>query len=230
MHKDTIAARQQLRACADELDREHSVCRHDISYREMLGDVARLLNEREIDARVQRLWMGIRDERRVGRLMISDVVPQCLKAAPSATMQLEDLYPLYSEDVIMHRVRSHAASAPHIALWLNGCLEEARSAAATVRAREELGAISAVLGRFDAAREIARDAAPLIYRRLSIPLVLAIERFRRGEEAAEAMRELEGAEITPWDRIALALGFAGREPWDGYPFADWYYGVPSAAP
>jgi hypothetical protein len=88
---------------------------------------------------------------------------------------------------------------------------------------EEVGDTLAVLGEFDEALSIARDPALDKFRQRGVLFVLVIELFRRGrvEEAGAILGELESQGLGPWERIHLTLGFAGREPWGGYPYPDW---------
>jgi hypothetical protein len=41
------------------------------------------------------------------------------------------------------------------------------------------------------------------------------------DDCKTLLAELEKSGIGAWDRVFLALGFAGREPWGGYPYPDW---------
>ena len=56
-----------------------------------------------------------------------------------------------------------------------------------------------------------------------IRLVVAIELFRRGRisESQAILAELKSSTFGASTRIQLALAFAGREPWAGYPYPDW---------
>jgi hypothetical protein len=219
-----FAARRQLRLCIEGLEQEDSPYRRNVTCLRALAGAATLLDEHEIADRALRRLRGIPDAAFWrGSLMNFDppsVVPESFRAVPSMA-ELEEAHPPYRDDAILGRIRAYAASAPHIALCLSGGVQEARAAAGTELALAEVGATLAVLGEFDAARNVARDAALPAERRSGVALALAIERFRRGKEDAEVLNELEAASIDPWERIILALGFAGREPWAGYPYPDW---------
>ena len=110
-----------------------------------------------------------------------------------------------------------------IALCLEGQFQEARSVAGSGVRLEEVGAALAVLGEFDAARSVASDPALEAFRQRGVRFVLVIELFRRGrvDEAGLLLAEFEFTGLGAWERVHLALGFAGRVPWGGYPFPDW---------
>ena len=85
------------------------------------------------------------------------------------------------------------------------------------------GETLAVLGEFDGALSVARDEALQDFRRRGVLLVLVIELFRnaRFAESQALLTEWESSNFGPWRRLLLVLGFAGREPWCGYPYPDW---------
>ena len=221
---DHLNARLQLRACIEEIEEEDSPYRRNTIYLRALAGAAKLLDEHEIAAQALRVLRGVPDtdpwQGFLTNLDPPHVVPESLKTAPSMT-ELEEAHPLYQEDAIIGRIRAYAESAPHIALCLGGRIDEARSAAADDLAQAEVGATLAVFGEFDAALRVANDPTLPASRKTGISLVVAIESFRRERPSEDILSELEPLEPDPWHRIALALGFAGREPWSGYPYPDW---------
>lgn len=218
------AARLQLRICIEEIEREDSPYRRNTFFLRALADAAKLLNEHEIATRALRLLRGIPDaDFWRGGLMNFDppsVIPESLRTA-RPIMELEKAHPPYREDAIIGQIRAYAVSAPHIALCLSGRIEEARLAAGDDLANAEVGATLAVLGDCAAALRVANDPSLPAERKVGILLVVAIESFRRGRPSEDVFKELEQSEPDPWHRISLALGFAGREPWSGYPYPDW---------
>jgi hypothetical protein len=88
---------------------------------------------------------------------------------------------------------------------------------------EEVGATLAVLGHLDDALNVARDPLLERHRQRGVLIVLVIEFFRRDriQQCNAILTELEASGLGAWDRIFLALGFGGREPWGGYPYPDW---------
>jgi hypothetical protein len=136
--------------------------------------------------------------------------------------ELEKRHPPYHEETIVGRIRSYSQAQGHFALCLEGNAQEAQSNA-TGLPLEEVGDTLAVLGDFDSAMLVARDSRLESFRQRGVLLVLVIEFFRRSRiHSCEAiLNELESSGLSAWNRISLALGFAGREPWGGYPYPDW---------
>jgi len=136
--------------------------------------------------------------------------------------ELESQHPVYCEEAMVGRIRANARTEGHFALCLEGKAQEAQSNSAGLTL-EEVGATLAVLGDLDSALRVARDPRLEPFRQRGVLLVLVIETFRRGQvDTCEALlTELESSGAGAWDRVSLALGFAGREPWRGYPYPDW---------
>lgn len=136
---------------------------------------------------------------------------------------MESRHPPCRADVLVERIRSYAAREPHFALCLEGRFREAELLARSGVRLEEVAETLAVLGEFDAARRIASDPALEAVRRRGVQLVLVIELFRRGrvDEARLLAEELASVGLSVWERVHLALAFAGREPWGVYPFPDY---------
>ena len=158
----------------------------------------------------------------ITNIELSKTVPEILRTV-DAPETLEEQYPPYREEDIVGRIRSCARTEEHFALCVEGRFQAARSKAGSSKRLEEVGATFAVLGEFSAALTVARDPALDDFRQRGVLLVLLIELFRRGriEESGAILAELESSGLDAWERIQLALGFAGREPWTGYPYPDW---------
>jgi hypothetical protein len=129
----------------------------------------------------------------ITNLELPKTVPLTMRSVASP-QKLEQMNPPYHEEVIMNRIQSSATTQEHFAL-----------------------------GDFDSTLSIARDSKLPPFRQKLVLVVLVIEMFRRGqfEGARELLAELESRGLGAWDRITLALGFVGREPWGGYPYPDW---------
>jgi hypothetical protein len=149
-------------------------------------------------------------------------VPERMRTLEPAR-ELADRHPQYLEEELVGRIRSCAATEKHFALRLEGRFQKACALAGSGVRLEEVGDTLAVLGEFDAARSVACDPALEPFRQRGVMFVLVIELFRFGhvEEAGALLAELESAGLGAWERVHLALGFAGREPWRGYPYPDW---------
>lgn len=209
------------------LEREARNGRYNTLCLRAAGGVATVLGEYEVVERAIQLlseapdgafWAGM-----ITNIQLPETLPERMRTI-GPIKELEEQYPQYSEDKLVGRVQSYATCQKYLALCLEGLLQEARVLASSGLQFEEMGAALALLGEFDAASSIASDPNLESFRQRGIKFVLVIELFRRGriEEATRFLSELESDEgINAWDRIHLALGFAGREPWGGYPFPDW---------
>jgi hypothetical protein len=157
----------------------------------------------------------------ITNLELPNAVPDRLRNV-DAPDELETRHPMYSAEAMFGRIRACAKSEEHFALCVEGKAEEAQSNATGLKL-EEVGATLAVLGDIDSVLRVARDPRLERVRQRGILLVLIIESYRRGRiDICEAiLAELESAGVSAWDRVFLALGFAGREPWGGYPYPDW---------
>jgi hypothetical protein len=149
-------------------------------------------------------------------------VPEQMRTLEAA-LDLEDRHAQYLEEELVGFSRCCAATEKHFALCLEGRFQKACALAGSGIRLEEVGDTLAVLGEFDAARSVDRDPALEPFRQQGVLFVLVIELFRLGrvEEAGALLAELESAGLGAWERVHLALGFAGREPWRGYPYPDW---------
>jgi hypothetical protein len=229
MSSDTAAGRllrRHLEAGIGELERDASEGRYNTLYIRALGNAAKALGQHAVADRAARLlraapdgafWAGV-----VTNVELPATVPEQMReVAPPAA--LEERHPPYRAEEIVERIRSCASSEKHFALCLEGRFQEARALARSGVRLEEVGDTLAVLGEFDAARSVASDPALEAFRQRGVRFVLVIELFRRGrvDEAGALLAELDSAGLGAWERVHLAFGFAGREPWGGYPYPDW---------
>ena len=85
----------------------------------------------------------------------------------------------------------------------------------------EIAVTAAVLGDFATAEKLLGDKALRPGEVHAVRLTLAIEyvRYQRPLDAERVFASIEP--VKGWARIVLALGFAGRMPWQIYPYADW---------
>lgn len=229
MPSDAASARlvrSHLEAGIAELERDASEGRYNTLCIRALSSAAKVLGQNEVADRAARLlraapdgafWAGV-----MTNIELPVTVPERMRTVEPAA-ELEDRHPSYREDELIARIRLCAATEQHFALCLEGRFQEARALAGSGVRLEEVGDTLAVLGEFDAARSVASDPALEPFRQRGVLFVLVIELFRRGhvEEAGALLAELESAGLGAWERVHLALGFAGREPWGGYPYPDW---------
>jgi hypothetical protein len=229
MPSDTASARlvrSHLEAGIAELERDARDGRYNTLCIRALGSAAKVLDQNEIADRAFRLlraapdgafWAGM-----ITNIELPETVPGRMRTVDPPA-ELEGRHPPYRADELVERIRSCASTEKHFALCLEGRFLEARALAGSGVRLEEVGETLAVLGEFDAARSVASDPGLEALRQRGVRFVLVIELFRRGrlDEAGALLAELESAGLGAWERVHLALGFAGREPWGGYPYPDW---------
>ncbi len=226
---DIISARLikiQLEAGIDQLERDANSGRYNTLCIRQLGRVAMALGHQEVCERAILLLQVAPAEAFLAGMITNIQLP----ATPPEGMRTlgsyeewKDRFPPYQEEKTVEHVKSSAASEEHLALCFEGRFMEARAKAGSGRHLEEVGVTLAILGEFDNAKSIACDSVLEAFRQQGVWLVLVIELFRRRrtEESTTLLKELESAGLDTGDRIHLALGFAGREPWGGYPYPDW---------
>jgi hypothetical protein len=127
----------------------------------------------------------------------------------------------YPKDTLPYLV-GQIKNEPHIALCLEGKYEEALKQAVNDLALEDIAATQAVLGDFIDAQETLKKIKARNSARDMLE-VFIIEKFRRDEmkDVFALLEELRAKQIDLWEYIHLAFGFAGYEPWGGYPYADY---------
>jgi hypothetical protein len=228
MRSDTAPAtlvRNNLEAGIHELERFASEGRYNTMCIRALGNAAKVLGQHAVADRAFQLLRAAPDGAfsagMITNVELPATVPEWMRAA-APLAELEERHPPYCADRIVERIRSCAKTQKHLALCLDGRFDEARALAGGVEL-EEVGDTLAVLGEWDVARSIASDPALEAFRQRGIQLVLVVELFRRRrvEEAGALLVELESAGLGAWDRVHLALGLGGLEPWLGYPYPDW---------
>ena len=219
-------AKRHLDASLHELEKEADGARYNTSCIRALASAAAVLGLYDIAERALSLLRKAPDGSffagMITNFELPKTVPERLRTV-DALETLEEQHPHYREQEIVGRIRSNAATEEHFALCIEGRFQEARSKADSGVRLEEVGATLAVLGEFDAALSVARDPLLESFRQRGVLLVLVIEFFRRDriENSEAILAELESPGLGAWERIHLALGFAGREPWGGYPYPDW---------
>jgi hypothetical protein len=218
--------RMQLEAGIDQLERDANSGRYNTLCIRQLGRVAMALGHHEVCERAILLLQVAPAE----AFLAGTITNIQLPATPPEGMQTlgayeewKDDFPPYQEAKTVEHIKSLAVFEEHIALCLKGRFTEARAKAGSGRHLEEVGVTLAILGKFDNATSIACDSVLGAFRQQGVWLVLVIELFRRRrtEESTTLLKELQSAALDTGDRIHLALGFAGREPWGGYPYPDW---------
>lgn len=222
----TRLSKSLLEAAIKELEQEAGEgCFNTLCLRSV-GSAALILGQQAIADRAHLLLRTAPDEAlwagAVTNMNFSAVVLERLRMAVT-TSDVEERHPPCRVEEIIERIQSDSAREKHLALCLQGRFDEARDMARSGLCLEEVGEMLAVLGEFDAARRIAIDAGLEAFRQQGVEFVLVIELYRRGrvEEALSLLAVLESAGLGAWSRVHLALGFAGRESWGGYPFPDW---------
>jgi hypothetical protein len=229
MPSDTTSVRlvrSHLETGIEELERDASEGRYNTLCIRALGSAARVLGQHAVADRAVRLLRAVPDRAfwagAITNVELPATVPERMRTV-APLVELEARHPPFRTAEIVERIRSCAATEKHFALCLDGRFQEARALAGSGVRLEEVGDTLAVLGEFDAARSVASDPALEAFRQQGVRFVLVIELFRRGrvDEAGALLAELESAGLGAWERVHLALGFADREPWGGYPFPDW---------
>lgn len=127
----------------------------------------------------------------------------------------------YPKDTLPYQVRQ-VKNEPHLALCLDGKYEEALKYAVNDLALEDISATQAVLGDFNDAYETLKKIKTRHSAR-DMLVVFIVEKFRRNEmeDVLALLDELRVKQIDLWEYVHLAFGFAGYEPWGGYPYADY---------
>jgi hypothetical protein len=219
-------ARFHLEDGIDQLEREAIAGRYNTLCTRALGNAAILLGVGDVAARATCLLRAVPDNAFFAGAITNIELPQAVPDAMRELGRPEELakrHPIYCEHDIRERIRSYAADEKHFALCLAGRVREARLEAVSGRQLEEVGEALAVLGDFDAALSVSCDPALEEFRQHGVRFVIGIEFLRRGRaaEADGVFARLGAAKFGAWERVHLALGCGGREPWGGYPFPDW---------
>jgi hypothetical protein len=220
------SARTQLEAGIAQLEKDALGSRYNTFSIRALGCAAVLLGQNDIADRAVRLLRVTPDQAFWAGAITNIELPMTVPVGMRTIDTLESLqkqHPPFRAEDIVERIRANANDDEHLALCLEGRFQEARAKATSGLKLEEVGDTLAVLGGFDAAVSISRNPALDDFRQRGVRFVLVIELFRRGRiaESGAILAELESAGLQAGERVHLALGFAGREPWSGYPYPDW---------
>jgi hypothetical protein len=219
-------SKEHLEAGIEELEEAAASGRLNTLCLRALAGAARLLGHNRIADRADQLLREVPDEAfwagAITNFEITEEATNRLRTIEPLE-ELERRHPRYNAEKIFQRISSNAEGDEHLALCLDGRVEEARTMAGSGVRLEEVGSLLAVLGEFEAARSVAADPALESFRQQGVKFVLLIELSRHGrvKEAAELLDGMTTGRIGAWSRIQLALAFANREPWGGYPFPDW---------
>lgn len=218
-------AKHQLAASIYELESEAAGGRYNTFCIRSLANAAVILGQQDIAGRALHLLGAAPDDAFWAGAITNFDLPKTVPARLRTTEPSDELakqHPAYCEETIVGRIRSYANHEEHFALCLSGEIQKARSKAKGLQL-QEVGATLAVLGDFDSALSVARDPALELFRQHGVLLVLVVEFFRRARfaDANKILAELQAVGLGASDRVILALGLAGREPWGGYPYPDW---------
>jgi hypothetical protein len=216
----------QLLSCISQLELAASSGQLNTLCARKLANVASLLNQQEVVRRACHLLAAAPDGAFYAGILTNVKLP---KTPPKSLRtidpidKIESAHPPFSEVDLIRSISLASETSEHLAFCLAGRFQEAKSTAKAGLDLEEVGDTLAILQQFETAFEIARDPALDEFRRSGVLLVLMIELFRSGrvEESLAILADFESTGIDGWTRIQLALGFAGRVPWQGYPFPDW---------
>lgn len=197
--------------------------RYDIQH---VTRIVKLLGEQDLLLRAERLLKEMPDESFWTAINrgpeLPKTVPEEWRSVPPHA-ELEQEFPLYQETKIRDFLEMAARDDRYLAATLEQRYEEAFALANSELAVEEIAITQAVLGDIEAALESAQHRVKPEFRQQTVLIVVAVESFRRGRlaEARAVLNDLELMGLGVGDFYQLALGFAGRVPWSGYPYPDW---------
>ena len=108
------------------------------------------------------------------------------------------------------------------------CFEKKFSAAMKVArddsAKEVVALTQAILGDCEGAIQSVQNEGLPQFRKINVLQIIALEFFRQGqfERSDTLIKEIEAKYgYSAWDRLQLAIGFIGHNPWSYYPYPDW---------
>ena len=190
-----------------------------------LAEAATVLGNQNIAARAVKILRAIPDSHFAHGLIRNFELPADFadrRRAIDSLDQLDKSIPVFSEDSLRQIIQNYVENDEKYALCLRG-----RTAQAIAMSEgfdlEFVGETLAILGDFDSALHVARDPRLESERQKGVLLVLVIETFRkrRFDLFEPLFADMEAAGIYADGGTILALGFAGREPWAGYPYPDY---------
>lgn len=202
-------------------DLEASRCRNALLLRSA-WDAAHLHGQPELAQRIRALYDAVSDPWR-GVLSSADLAnrPKPPLEPPEASR-----YRAYDLDF----VRTHFATSISRAVALAWQRNYRRALRACepprpglTPASAEVATTAAVLGDFDVALAVLGRSEIGEGARAMILSALVVEQARAGDEAGahrsyEALLEVDRS---GWSRTHVCIGLTGREPWGGYPYADY---------
>ena len=204
-----------LEAAITELEQEAGRGSYNASCIRAAASVAKLLGEQALLGRALPLLHRGTEKR--------GWAPDVLQRMRSiwALAKLEQWHRPYREEELLARVKDLAKEEPHFGFCLEGRFEEACQRFGSGQELQEIAATLALLGDCETALRFAHERVPP-NRRKGVLLVVIVELWRRGQvdRLTSVLAEAEAMGLDAWDRLQLALGFAGREPWKGYPYPD----------
>ena len=174
--------------------------------------LARFLKREELVPRVMQLWHEAAT-RSTDPADLDDYLDDGI---------LSDLHPPYPADALPSQVVNRA-TLPLIVHCLERRYEKAYREARDDLDLEDIAATQAVLGDFDMARATLQRIGPERESKRLLMLITVVELFRRGsfDQMKTILDPWLAQGIDMWEYVHLAYGFAGREPWGGYPYADY---------
>jgi hypothetical protein len=215
-------ALQQLELAVQEIEQYERRRYYNDDFAKQVMIAAVWLSADHLADRSLRIWSRLAREWRPTQGRSGERSHYGRKWLESQRENFDRRHPVYSESEILEPIRQEAASNPSLALALDRRYDEAFAISQSDRGLEEIADIQALLGDFDDALQTVRSrvAEP---RRTGLLVVIALETFRRGQvnRTYAILEELEARNVQMWDRLHLALGFAGRMPWNSYPLPDY---------
>ncbi|CAG0930477.1 hypothetical protein TFLX_01774 [Thermoflexales bacterium] len=177
--------------------------------------VALILERGDLVSRVKQLW-------RQAKLHFGYEERLQIDLSADSFNQLYPIYPL-SEVPAMVNLTVRTGKSKHIALSVEKRYSEAFPLAADDFEREQIIMTQIVLGDFDSAQQSLVSFNTVRDTKHMALLVFGVEYFRRDrfDQLQSILNDLRSSKMDMWDHVLLACGFAGREPWGGYPYADY---------
>lgn len=181
-------------------------------------DAATLLGFTEQSKKLEKLLSGKTVGDKLKHTITNIIVPKEKLDQSLGTSEkidkLSDRYPIFDGDYISNEITQN--DRPSFLECLNGNFDRAISMASDEWEISCIAGIMLVMGEFESAIELFPNKPD------PFELVLAIELFRR-DRIVEAQPVLEKILLNNdwWAHSDLALGIAGRVPWQVYPFNDY---------
>jgi hypothetical protein len=219
-------ANEQLELAVLALERDADFGRFNGMCTIALGNAAKLLNHSSALVRAEKL-LGTTPAQAFWDGVITNVDMAATDGRPARSFQeieiLKEEYPHFDEQCLRGMIAERGRTERHISLCLCGEFRKALEESNSEFLVQEIASTIAVLGHLKTASDVARGSLSDRERKRSALLVIAIESVRQRDmgNLPVVLRELEAEGLTAWDRIALALGFSQRRPWEIYPYSDY---------